>query len=94
VKIRPLNDRVVVKRAPEETLSEGGIVIPDSSAEKPTKGEIVAVGEGKSNDNGSRSPMTVKVGDNVLFGQYAGTEIAVDGEKVLVMREDDILAIV
>ncbi len=94
MKIRPLNDRVVVKRAPEETLSEGGIVIPDSSAEKPTKGEIVAVGEGKSNDNGSRSPMTVKVGDNVLFGQYAGTEIAVDGEKVLVMREDDILAIV
>ena len=94
MKIRPLNDRVVVKRAPEETVSEGGIVIPDSSAEKPTKGEIVAVGEGKLNDNGTRSSLTVKVGDNVLFGQYAGTEITIDGEKVLIMREDDILAIV
>ena len=92
--IRPLNDRVVVKRAPEETLSQGGIVIPDNSAEKPTKGEVLAIGEGKRNDDGSRAPLTVKVGDTVLFGQYAGTELTIDGEKVLVMREDDILAII
>lgn len=94
MKIHPLNDRVVVKRAPEETLSQGGIVIPDNSAEKPTRGEVVAVGNGKLNDDGSRAKLTLKVGDKVLFGQYSGTEITIDGEKVLIMREDDVLATV
>ncbi len=94
MKLRPLNDRVAVKRAPEETTSAGGIVIPDSSAEKPTKGEVVAIGDGKLSDDGKRSALAVKVGDTVLFGQYAGTEITVDGDKILIMREDDILAIV
>ncbi len=94
MKIRPLNDRVVVKRAPEETTTASGIVIPDSSAEKPTRGEIVAVGDGKKCDDGKCCALTVKVGDTVLFGQYAGTEVSIDGEKVMIMREDDILAIV
>lgn len=94
MKIRPLNDRVIVKRAPEETISEGGIVIPDSSAEKPTKGEVVAVGEGKVSNDGKRVSPTVKTGDKVLFGQYSGTEVTLDGDKLLVMREDDILAII
>lgn len=92
--IRPLYDRIVVKRAPEETTTAGGIVIPDSGKEKPTKGEIVACGQGKRNDNGTISELAVKVGDQVLFGQYAGNEVTIDGEKYLIMREDDILAIV
>ncbi len=94
MKVRPLNDRIAVKRAAEETTSSGGIVIPDSSAEKPTRGEVFAVGDGKKCDDGTCCKLTVKVGDNVLFGQYAGTEITVDGEKLLIMREDDVLAIV
>lgn len=91
--LRPLNDRVVVRRMEEEKTTAGGIVLPDSAKEKPVKGEILAVGEGKRADNGSLVPMSVKVGDKVLFGKYAGQEVKVDGQEVLVMREDDIIAI-
>ncbi|MBP7900963.1 MAG: co-chaperone GroES [Gammaproteobacteria bacterium] len=91
--LRPLSDRVVVKRMEEEKTTAGGIFIPDSAKEKPAKGEILAIGEGKRADNGSIVPMSVKVGDKVLFGKYAGQEVKVDGEDVLVMREDDIIAI-
>ena len=91
--LRPLSDRVVVKRMEEEKTTAGGIFIPDSAKEKPAKGEILAIGEGKRADNGSVVPMSVKVGDKVLFGKYAGQEVKVDGEDVLVMREDDIIAI-
>ncbi|MCF7969028.1 MAG: co-chaperone GroES [Methylococcaceae bacterium] len=93
MKIRPLNDRVIVKRLEEERTSPGGIVIPDSAAEKPIRGEVVAVGNGKVQDNGQIRPLSVKAGDKVLFGKYAGTEVKVDGEEILVMREDDIIAI-
>jgi len=92
--IRPLHDRVVVKRMEEERTSAGGIVIPDSAAEKPVRGKVLAVGNGKSTDNGEVRPLDVKVGDTVLFGKYAGTEIKVDGEEVLMMREDDILGVI
>lgn len=91
--LRPLSDRVVVRRMEEEKTTAGGIVLPDSAKEKPAKGEILAVGEGKRADNGNLVPMSVKVGDNVLFGKYAGQEVKVDGKDVLVMREDDIIAI-
>lgn len=91
--LRPLSDRVVVKRMEEEKTTAGGIFIPDSAKEKPAKGEILAIGEGKRADNGSIVPMSVKVGDKVLFGKYAGQEVKVDGADVLVMREDDIIAI-
>jgi chaperonin GroES len=91
--IRPLQDRVVVKRTPEETTSAGGIVIPDSAAEKPSRGEVLAVGNGKVNSNGDVRPLDVKAGDQVLFGKYAGTEVKVDGEDVLIMREEDILGV-
>jgi chaperonin GroES len=91
--LRPLSDRVVVKRMEEEKTTAGGIVIPDSAKEKPAKGEILAVGEGKRADNGNLLSMSVKVGDKVLFGKYAGQEVKVDGADVLVMREDDIIAI-
>jgi len=91
--IRPLHDRVVVKRMEEERTSAGGIVIPDSAAEKPQKGEIVAVGNGKMTDSGDVRALEVKVGDQVLFGKYSGTEIKVDGEDVLIMKEEDILGV-
>ena len=91
--IRPLHDRVVVKRTEEEKLSPGGIVIPDSAAEKPMKGEVMAIGEGKLLDDGTVRALTVKIGDKILFGKYSGTEIKLDGEDIVVMREDDILAI-
>ncbi len=91
--IRPLNDRVIVKRLEEEKTSPGGIVIPDSATEKPVRGEVVAVGAGKALDNGQVRPLAVKAGDKVLFGKYAGTEIKVDGQEILVMREDDIIAV-
>ncbi len=91
--LRPLSDRVVVKRMEEEKTTAGGIVLPDSAKEKPAKGEILAVGEGKRADNGNIMPMSVKVGDKVLFGKYVGQEVKVDGADVLVMREDDIIAI-
>ena len=92
--IRPLHDRVIVRRMEEEKTSPGGIVIPDSATEKPIKGEVVAVGKGKILENGDIRPLDVKKGDKILFGKYSGTEIKVDGEEMLVMREDDITAIV
>jgi chaperonin GroES len=92
--IRPLHDRVVIRRMEEERTSAGGIVIPDSATEKPAQGEVVAVGKGKILDNGDIRPLDVTVGDKVLFGKYGGTEVSVEGEDLLVMREDDITAVV
>lgn len=92
--IRPLHDRVVVKRMEEERTSAGGIVIPDSATEKPDKGEIIAAGNGKILENGEVRALDVKVGDKVLFGKYAGTTVKVEGEELLVMREDDIVAVI
>ena len=94
MKIRPLNDRVVVRRMEEERKSPGGIVIPDSATEKPIQGEVLAVGKGKILDNGDVRPLDVRVGDRVLFGKYSGTEVKVSGEEVLVMREDDIMGVI
>ena len=92
--IKPLYDRVVIKRMEEEKMSAGGIVIPDSATEKPIKGEVLAVGKGKILENGTVRPLDVKVGDHVLFGKYSGTEVKVDGEDLLVMREDDVMAVI
>ena len=92
--IRPLQDRLVVKRMEEERTSAGGIVIPDSATEKPSRGEVLAVGNGKVGENGNVRPLDVKAGDQVLFGKYAGTEIKVEGDEVLIMREDDILGVI
>jgi chaperonin GroES len=92
--LRPLHDRVIVRRMEEETMSAGGIVIPDNAAEKPSRGEILAVGNGKITDSGDVRALSVKVGDKVLFGKYAGTEVKVNGEELLVMREDDIVAVI
>lgn len=94
MKLRPLHDRVIVKRKEEERTSPGGIVIPDSATEKPIRGEILAAGNGKISDSGDVTPLDVKVGDTVLFGKYSGTEVKVDGEELLVMREDDIMAVI
>ncbi len=94
MKIRPLHDRVVVRRLDDERTTAGGIVIPDSAAEKPMRGEIVAVGTGKALDNGDTRALAVKVGDVVLFGKYSGTEVKLNGQEVVVMREDDIMAII
>jgi len=93
MKIRPLHDRVVIKRMEEEKTSPGGIVIPDSATEKPIKGEVVAVGNGKIQENGKAQPLDVKVGDIVLFGKYSGTEVKIDKDELVVMKEDDIMAI-
>lgn len=92
--IRPLHDRVIVRRMEEETMSAGGIVIPDNAAEKPVRGEIIAAGKGKITDSGNVRALDVSVGDKILFGKFAGTEIKVDGEELLVMREDDIVAVI
>jgi len=92
--LRPLQDRIIVKRLEEETMTAGGLYIPDTAKEKPQKGEIIAVGKGKIADDGKLVPMDVKVGDNVLFGKYAGTEIKIDGVDYLIMREDDILGVI
>lgn len=92
--LQPLNDRVIIKRMEEEKLSAGGIVIPDNAAEKPSKGEIVAAGEGKPLDNGSVRAMKVKVGDKVLFGKYAGQEFKHDGQDLVSAKEEDIIAII
>ena len=92
--IKPLFDRVVIKRMEEEKLSAGGIVIPDSATEKPIKGKVIAVGKGKILENGEVRPLDVKVGDNILFGKYSGTEVKVDGEDLLVMREEDVMAVI
>ncbi|MBU0681225.1 MAG: co-chaperone GroES [Proteobacteria bacterium] len=94
MKIRPLNDRILVKRLASEEKTAGGIIIPDSAKEKPAEGKIVAIGPGKLNDKGERVAMDVKVGDNVLFSKYGGTDIKLDGENYLIMREDDILGVV
>ena len=94
MKIRPLNDRIRVKRLEEEGKTAGGIIIPDSAKEKPAEGEIVAVGPGKMNDKGERTAMDVKPGDRVLFSKYGGTDIKIEGEDYLIMREDDILGVV
>jgi chaperonin GroES len=93
MKIRPLHDRVLVKRAAEETMSKGGIVIPDTAAEKPIQGKVVAVGNGKLLEDGTLRKLDVKEGDKILFGKYAGTEVKLDGEEYIVMREDDIMAV-
>ena len=92
--IRPLHDRVVVRRLEEERTSAGGIVIPDSAAEKPMTGEVLAVGNGKVQEHGDQRLLDVKVGDKVLFGKYSGTEVKVEGDDVLVMREDDIMGVI
>jgi chaperonin GroES len=94
VKIRPLQDRVIVKRVEEEAKSKGGIIIPDTAKEKPQEGKVVAVGKGKLNDDGKITPLDVKVNDLVLFGKYSGSEINIDGEEHVIMREEDILGII
>ena len=94
MKIKPLNDRVIVKRVEEEQKTAGGIIIPDTAKEKPQEGEVVAVGPGKRDDDGKRTALEVKEGDRILFGKYAGTEIKMEGEEYLMMREEDILAII
>ncbi|WP_413624450.1 MULTISPECIES: co-chaperone GroES [Luteibacter] len=92
-KLRPLHDRVIVKRLEEERVSAGGIVIPDSATEKPTRGKVIAAGNGRILENGSVRPMSVKEGDQVLFGKYAGQEIKIDGEELVFLKEDDIVAV-
>lgn len=94
MKIRPLHDRVIVKRMEEERTSPGGIVIPDAATEKPVKGEVIAVGNGKILSNGDVRALDVSAGDTVLFGKYSGTEVKVDGDELLVMKEDDIMAVI
>lgn len=94
MKIRPLNDRILVKRLEEEEKTAGGIIIPDSAKEKPAEGKVIAVGPGKRNDNGDRVAMDVKEGDRVLFSKYGGTDVKIDGEDYLIMREEDVLGIV
>ena len=92
--VQPLGDRLMVKRIEEEEVQRGGIIIPDTAKEKPQQGEIVAVGTGRLNDNGERTPLEVKVGDKVLFGKYSGTEVTLDDVEYLMMREEDILAVI
>ena len=94
MKIRPLQDRVIVKRLEEEQKTAGGIIIPDTAKEKPQKGEIVAAGPGKKNEDGKVQPLDIKAGDKVLFSKYAGTEIKVEGDELLIMREDDIMGVI
>lgn len=94
MKIKPLHDRVIVKRIEEQETTKGGIIIPDTAKEKPIEGKVLAVGSGKALDNGQKQPLEVKEGDRVLFGKYAGTDVKIDGEEHLIMREDDIIAIV
>lgn len=93
MKIRPLQDRVLVKRIQEEEKTKGGIIIPDTAKEKPQEGKVVAVGKGKVNDEGKVTPLDVKAGDRILFGKYSGTEVKIEGEEHLIMREEDILGI-
>ena len=94
MKVKPLYDRLVVKRLEEEEKTKGGIIIPDAAKEKPQEGRVIAVGDGKVLENGQKSPLSVKVGDKILFGKYSGTEIKIDGDEHLILREDDVLAIV
>jgi chaperonin GroES len=94
MKIRPLQDRVIVQRVEEEEKTKGGIIIPDTAKEKPQEGKVVAVGKGKVGDDGKVIPLDVKAGDRILFGKYSGTEVKIDGEDLLIMREDDILGVI
>jgi len=94
MKLRPLQDRILVKRVEEETKTKGGIIIPDTAKEKPAEGKVVAVGNGKVGDDGKRIPLEIKKGDRILFGKYSGTEVKIEGEEHLVMREDDVLAVI
>ena len=94
MKIRPLHDRVIVKRLEEERTSAGGIIIPDTATEKPIQGKVIAVGKGKILENGTVRPLDLKVGDKILFGKYGGTEVKVDGDELLVMREEDVMAVI
>jgi chaperonin GroES len=94
MKIRPLQDRVIVKRVEEEETTKGGIIIPDTAKEKPIEGKVIAVGKGKVREDGTVQPLDVKEGDKILFGKYAGTEIKIEGEEHLIMREDDILGVI
>jgi chaperonin GroES len=94
MKVKPLHDRLIIKRIEEEEKTKGGIIIPDAAKEKPQEGRVIAVGDGKVLENGQRSPLSMKIGDKVLFGKYSGTEIKIDGEEHLILREDDVLAIV
>ena len=94
MKIRPLNDRILVKRLEGEEKTKGGIIIPDTAKEKPAEGKVVAVGHGRLNDKGERVPLEVKAGDRVLFSKYGGTEVKIEGDEYLIMREDDILGVV
>ena len=94
MKVKPLQDRLVIKRLEEEEKTKGGIIIPDAAKEKPQEGRVTAVGEGKVLESGQRSPVSVKVGDKILFGKYSGTEIKIDGEEHLILREDDVLAVI
>jgi len=94
MKLRPLQDRILVKRVEEETTTKGGIIIPDSAKEKPAEGKVVAVGNGKVGDDGKRIPLEIKTGDLILFGKYSGSEVKIDGLEYLIMREDDILGVI
>ncbi len=94
MKLKPLHDRVILKRIEEEEVKKGGIIIPDTAKEKPQKAEVIAVGEGKILENGQKIPLTVKPGDTVLIGKYAGTEVKIDDEEFVIVREDEILAII
>lgn len=94
MKLRPLQDRILVQRVEEETTTKGGIIIPDTAKEKPAEGKVVAVGHGKLSDDGKRIELEVKKGDRILFGKYAGTEVKIEGEEYLIMREDDVLGII
>ena len=94
MKLRPLNDRILVKRVAEEAKTKGGIIIPDTAKEKPAEGKVVAVGNGRIGDDGKRIPLEIKKGDRILFGKYGGQEIKVEGEEYLIMREDDVLCVI
>jgi len=94
MKLRPLQDRILVQRVEEETKTKGGIIIPDTAKEKPAEGKVVAVGNGKLGDDGKRVALEIKVGDRILFGKYSGTEVKIEGEEYLIMREDDVLGVI
>jgi chaperonin GroES len=94
MKLRPLQDRILVQRVEEETTTKGGIIIPDTAKEKPAEGKVVAVGNGKLGDDGQRIALEIKAGDRILFGKYAGTEVKIEGEEYLIMREDDVLGVI
>ncbi len=94
MKLRPLQDRILVQRVEEETTTKGGIIIPDTAKEKPAEGKVVAVGNGKMGDDGKRIPLEIKAGDKILFGKYSGTEVKIEGTEYLIMREDDVLGVI